>query len=604
MSFSSKTALLVVLAVNIQASFCSCVNEDYDLTKDFDKTISIGGDIHAPIGNSETILISDLLDIDENGTGVLVVSADGDYSLHLSGNRTETGFNVPSVSITRGLVNEGGFTAGIDRSLIMSETGVISPESPLPSGLTFSRNFTPIPTPVTIDEAVPEEIVDVKGVTGKATGTVSFSANVGKATVTGLVIDFPDYLEIGDITTKSGRISYSFDKERNMLTFDPVEVSKSPNSVNLEITGIDFDKIPAGQGFMADRHRIIVNDDIKLSGFNVKVLSDDLGRTFASIPEEILVDVGINVGSIEVESATVKVDPIIDIDPKTVDVGTMPDFIDGDGTALDLYNPQIMLRVGNDSPLALTLNADLESFKGETKNTVHIGDKGGATDEIRIAAGKETRICLSATGEDVPEGYNNIKAPALPDIVKDVPERIGITNVDVKAEDEFITVRTDREYSFYCSYDVIAPLSFGSGLRFEYSYDFTGWNETFNPQDGDGKEFEIRNADVTFDFVNMIPLGISLTVSAIDKSARVIPEITVTVDGSVSSGSIERPSRNPMTMTLKSSAGDLKRLDGLRLNLEASGTDREHQGTCLNKNQGIRLENMKIRMQGSVTTEF
>ena len=59
-----------------------------------------------------------------------------------------------------------------------------------------------------------------------------------------------------------------------------------------------------------------------------------------------------------------------------------------------------------------------------------------------------------------------------------------------------------------------------------------------------------------------------------------------------------------MTMTLKSSAGDLKRLDGLRLNLEASGTDREHQGTCLNKNQGIRLENMKIRMQGSVTTEF
>lgn len=102
----------------------------------------------------------------------------------------------------------------------------------------------------------------------------------------------------------------------------------------------------------------------------------------------------------------------------------------------------------------------------------------------------------------------------------------------------------------------------------------------------------------------MIPLGISLTVSAIDKSARVIPEITVTVDGSVSSGSIERPSRNPMTMTLKSSAGDLKRLDGLRLNLEASGTDREHQGTCLNKNQGIRLENMKIRMQGSVTTEF
>ncbi len=285
-------------------------------------------------------------------------------------------------------------------------------------------------------------------------------------------------------------------------------------------------------------------------------------------------DVGINVGSIEVESATVKVDPIIDIDPKTVDVGTMPDFIDGDGTALDSVQPSDNASRGQRQPVGL----DPERGSGvlqrrDKEHRAHRG-QGRRTDEIRIEAGKETRICLSATGEDVPEGYNNIKAPALPDIVKDVPERIGITNVDVKAEDEFITVRTDREYSFYCSYDVIAPLSFGSGLRFEYSYDFTGWNETFNPQDGDGKEFEIRNADVTFDFVNMIPLGISLTVSAIDKSARVIPEITVTVDGSVSSGSIERPSRNPMTMTLKSSAGDLKRLDGLRLNLEASGTDR------------------------------
>ena len=73
MSSTIKTALLVALAVGIPDLFCSCVNEDYDLTKDFDKTISIDGDIYAPIGNSEIILVGDLLDLDENNNDILTV---------------------------------------------------------------------------------------------------------------------------------------------------------------------------------------------------------------------------------------------------------------------------------------------------------------------------------------------------------------------------------------------------------------------------------------------------------------------------------------------------------------------------------------------------
>lgn len=603
MSSTIKTALLVALAVSIPDLFCSCVNEDYDLTKDIDKTISIDGDINAPIGNSETILISDLLDIDEKDMGVLAVGMDGDYSLFMAGNRTETTFSVPSVSISRNLVDEGGLTADIDRSALMSQLGIPSVELPIPSGLTVTRRINSSRTPVTIDEAVPEEIVDVKEVSGKATGSISFRTNIGKATVSGLSIDFPDYLRI-NVVTSGDRIRYSFDKERNILTFSPVEIGKSQSAVNLEITGIDFDRIPSGQGFQADRHRIIVDDQIAVSGMDVSMLSDDLGRTFSAVPEKITVDVSIRIGSVDVDSATLKVDPKIDIDPKTVKIGALPDFVQGDETVLDLYDPRIMLYVGNGSPLAFTLDADLESYKGTFRNTVHIGSKGAATDEIRIYAGKTTRIFLSRTGENVPADYAGIKVPDLPDIVKNVPERIGIANVDVKAKDEFITVRTGMDYSFYCSYDVIAPLAFGSGLRFDYSTDFTGWNETFNPKDGNGKGFEVRNADLTFDFVNMIPMGISLTASAIDKSAKVIPGITIDVDGDVTPGSIEKPSRNPMRLNFKATAEDMRSLDGIRLNLSASGTDNEHQGVCLNENQGIRLEDMKIRMQGSFTTEL
>lgn len=603
MSFLTKSTLSAASAFAISAAFCSCVNEDYDLTKDIDKTISIEGDICAPIGNSETILISDLLDIGEDDMGVLAVGMNGDYSLLLSGNRTETTFAVPSVSITQDLVNEGGLTANIDRSELMSQMGVPSVELPIPPGLTVTQRIESSTTPVTIDEAVPEEIVDVKDVTGRASGTVSFQTNVGKATVTGLSIDFPDYLRL-NVTAKNGRIGYSFDKEKNILTFDPVEINMAQSAVDLEITGIDFGKIPSGQGFLADRHRITVNDDIKISGMDVRILSDDLGKTFSDIPEKIKVDVSIRIGTINVNGVTLKVAPKIDISPKAVNVGTLPDFVKGDGTVLDLYDPQIMLYVGNDSPLAFTLDADLESYKGDSKNTVHIGSKGAATAEIGIEAGKTTRIFLSRTGKSAPDGYSNIKVENLSDVVKNVPERIGIANVDAKAKDEFITVQTGKEYSFYCSYDIIAPLAFGSGLKFDYSTDVTGWNGTFNPEDGDSKDFEIENADVTFDFVNMIPLGIGLTAAAIDKNADVIPGITITIDGDISAGTIENPSRNPMSLNLKASAEDMRKLDGIRLNLSASGADNEHQGTCLNENQGVRLENMRIRMQGSVTTEL
>lgn len=88
MSFSTKTALSTLSVAGASAIFCCCVNKDYDLTKDFDKNINIEGDISAPVGNSETIHISDLLDIDSGNMGILAIAPNGDYSMNFSGNTT------------------------------------------------------------------------------------------------------------------------------------------------------------------------------------------------------------------------------------------------------------------------------------------------------------------------------------------------------------------------------------------------------------------------------------------------------------------------------------------------------------------------------------
>lgn len=602
MSFRTRTALFVALTLTLPATFNSCVNEDYDLTKDIDKTICIDGEISAPIGNSETIFVTDLLNLDGDESDVLFLDINDNYVLTFMGNRTEASFTVPSFRFSGDIMTNGGHLGLIKRSDIMEELapGLSGTGLPVPKGLTLKRTFDPSTTPLEIDEDIPEEVTDVKDIHGNAVAKVTFLANTGKATLSGLTVDFPDYLIFAGIS--KGQIDCDFDKESNTLRFGQVEVGRVMSEVSLDITGIDLTKIPAGQGFIRDRHKMLLNDNIKLTGFEVSLLTDDLGNTFGDIPEEVHIDTGIKINSLDIKDVTVKVDPKVAITPQAFNVGKLPDFVNGDGAVLDLYDPQIMLFLGNDSPLTMSLNADLESYKGASRNTVHIGDNGGATDKITVKSGMTSRIYLSRTGEIAPSGYQNVKVSNLSDIVKNVPERISIANIDVKADDEFFTVQTDKSYNFYCSYSIIAPLAFGKDMRIDYCSDYDGWNEIFNSEDVD---YEINSAVVTFDCVNTIPFGIEMTAAAIDKEDNVIPEITVTIEGNVSSGSVDKPSKTPMTLNLKTSSGDdMRRLDGIRMNNRISGADNDHSGVCLNKRQSIKLENMKIKIKGAINTEL
>ena len=66
MSFN-KTGLSLlssVAALSLMA-LPACVNEEYDLNKGIDTTIDIEGNISAPVGSTEKIMIGDLFEIEE-----------------------------------------------------------------------------------------------------------------------------------------------------------------------------------------------------------------------------------------------------------------------------------------------------------------------------------------------------------------------------------------------------------------------------------------------------------------------------------------------------------------------------------------------------------
>ena len=579
-----------IAMLSAAVSVTSCLNEDYDLTKDIDTNISIDGDISAPLGNSEFILVDDFLNLGNDAADVLKTDTSGNYYVSVTGRGASSDVELPFLSFSDELVTDGGYIAKIRKS-----------ELPLPSSGTvpaeqYTKHFNVSSTPMTVNEDVPHEIRAVKDAEVSGVVNISLTVTTGKATLSDLIIDFPEYLEFADVK----EAGLNFNPDGNLLTIKSPQISTMAKNYYLNVVGIDFDKIPSGQGFLPSQHKIVLNDEIKLSAFDVNAVLSDFGTTVEAIPNEIVADIDISISSLIVKTALVKVDPDIVIDPFISNVGELPDFLSGDDVVLDLYNPVLKLNIDNRTPLKLNLNADIMSYKGAVHRTAHVGNANGG-EAIALTPSGMNRLYISRTGEGVPAGFSPVVVPDFSSLISIVPDRIGVENIDVEAADEFVTLTSGGRYNVVYDFELAAALAFGKDVRIVYSTDFTGWNETFNPND-ESFALEIRDADVKFDFVNMIPMTISLDAAAIDVDGNVIPGIKVTLNGDIPAGSVEKPSTSALTLNLEGSAEQMRKLDGLRLNLTGSdpGT---MSGVCLNKNQGVQFKNMKIRLQAKMDIE-
>lgn len=588
---NNLTYLLSGMAMlSAAVSVTSCLNEDYDLTKDIDTNISIDGDISAPLGNSEFILVDDFLNLGNDAADVLKTDASGNYYVSVTGRGSSSDAELPFLSFSDELVTDGGYIARIKKS-----------ELPLPSSGTvpaeqYTKHFNVSSTPMTVNEDVPHEIRAVKDAEVSGVVKISLTVTTGKATLSDLIIDFPEYLEFADVKDAG----LNFNPDGNLLTIKSPQISTMAKNYYLNVVGIDFDKIPSGQGFLPSQHKIVLNDEIKLSAFDVNAVLSDFGTTVEAIPNEIVADIDLSISSLIVKTALVKVDPDIVIDPFISNVGELPDFLSGDDVVLDLYNPVLKLNIDNRTPLKLNLNADIMSYKGADHRTAHVGNANGG-EAIALTPSGMNRLYISRTGEGVPTGFSSVVVPDFSSLISIVPDRIGVENIDVEAADEFVTLISGGRYNVVYDFELAAALAFGKDVKIVYSTDFTGWNETFNPND-ESFALEIRDADVKFDFVNMIPMTISLDAAAIDVDGNVIPGIKVTLNGDIPAGSVEKPSTSALTLNLEGSAEQMRKLDGLRLNLTGSdpGT---MSGVCLNKNQGVQFKNMKIRLQAKMDIE-
>lgn len=475
--------------------------------------------------------------------------------------------------------------------------------------------------PITVDEELPEQVKDIRKIQLNTAIDFNFSMSDGGTTLSGTVITFPDFMTVEPAATQTGVIVNDGHKVSVNNPIRIVAGNESP-SVHLIIKEIDFTKMPKGMGIVSDgdKNRVIIGTEsqpvsVDVSGkINVNLFD------FQQIPAEIGVVMDISLDRLDVESAEIRIDANEAVEDQTIEVGELPEFLTSNTVLLDVYNPVVRLDVQNGSPFAASIDADIDAFIGEEStldSPIHIGESGNpGTEPIIINPGTEASIFVSRRGEhDNPQPDDiDIAVPAIADLIKKVPEKLTISNIDIITDsDSYLSVSPGESYKCSVAYGVSAWMAFGPDLRIEYSTDIKDLNKTLSPggegessgeeQGGSDYEINLRNVDITFNLHNSIPLNVALKAEPIDVEGNVMEDVEVSLTGDVKAGSAEAPALCPIAVNMKATSESVKSFDGIRITILGTSSE-ETVGVTLNNKQGIRLTDITAKVSAGATIKL
>ncbi len=632
----------------------SCVNDEYDLSKDIDTSLSIQGDISAPIGSTEPIVIGKFLDIDEENQIISADPSTGDYSLLINAeNPISEPIVIEKVDIsTDDMFEEGGYEVycnmkdefasrhpGVDHSSLTATDINMLPDGPEATDITIDKDVS------TITDVVKE----IRSVTVDSPVHLLFSsvsvADDTPAPVTiqkGFTIAFPKYITFS--LYNESQDDYELVDGHILKFLRDMDVDGGGMVVSLMMETVDIEGVERDtdgqQGFVGDR--LIVRQSIVISD----LLATVDGSRYETLPDRTRMSITIEAEkNMDIRSATAVLDPEMEIEtPDPITIGELPEFLSGENAVLDVYNPVIRLNVVNGSPASAYVLAKVCGLDGDGKvisgSDIQIGSLDPSSPEFILVSPGATEIFISGRGVTMPEppsGNNqsqNIICQDLPDLLRVIPASISIYDIDIVIDNEgdevsgyadsdyrVLTFPTgtdgrtdDLEYAMYVDYTVDIPLSFGPELHIEYPYDISGLNETFNSEaseggeGGSGMNISLREASIKMTFVSTLPIDMEVTASPIDVNGKVLEleglDVTLTAaDGSVATvaaGALGQETSSPMVINIVADQESLKQLDGFRLNIIGSCKNGELAGKPLNSNQYVKINDISVRINGGV----
>lgn len=585
-----KASLLLASLLTLGFSVTGCTNDDYDFDQ-IDATMGFGsGELEIPASSTMNIPLSDILELEENGS--VKIAANGDYLFQLTGTDASSASPMISPIVLRG--NSYSSTLTLNASSAAKGTraagthlSFVSPKQQM-----FEYNGTDAAVKDLKSAEVAGEIELKINLT--LDGLSSAIATIDKATLT-----LPGYLEISQVTGNGNGVP--------MVNGSKITVENVSTSRNLQLTikakKLDFENQDAyGKVVIGN------NGSIKMDGYF------DLGieANVTRVPTSALtIGANVNVNNITLKSATGIFDPEINISSLgDVSVTGVPDFLSEDGVRADLDNPQIILSIKNDMDAAAKVSAKVISTKnGQNLATVQLPEMN----ICKTTVAPETKICICRhkTAELTAQyGAANVyEVSNLATLINQhIPDYVQITDVETKADpSQEMTIEFGRYYKVVPSYEIYAPLAFAEDAVIEYADDFDGWNDDLD----DLELSEGTYVRLTADAQNLVPATLIVEATPLGVGGT---DINNLIEVNVKKGTVKASAdgvtavNSPLEIELREKVkGGLQKLDGLSYKVKGKAS---HDGTTVtginlnSEKHTLKLENINVKLVGKVIGNF
>lgn len=574
----TKRALAGLLILSL-VSTTSCIDNDYDLNKDIDMTINVGGEhLAIPVGNTEKITMDKIIEINEGDDLQLV---EGEYHLLKDGTVDDATTEVKNVTV-EGRDNEIDKITAANEQTVPDAEGNIETDIDQVGDINANAND--------IDEAVKEigslEAVGQTDLFLKLTldGELNY-----ESITTNLKVTFPDFLQFAADNNLNGNIL--------TLNLSNNDLKKGvPYIYPLKLTGYKFGS-KTGEGRRIEEGKLEINDKVTIEGVaNVKINGTiAAGTSLDIIPVVTLADM-------KIKSITGVIQPAIDETGSTVELESLPDFLQDDATELDITNPIFTFIATNPLEAPVILNGTMLGKKDGNViegSTVILGKNSVDGQEITLDKGKNV-IALSRLGTGGPEGSKNIKVSDINNLIKKIPDVVSVTLQPAVEYDEYYTVDLGKTYSMNSSYDIDIPLNFGSGLQIVYK-------DSIDDISGDLEDIDFKKAVIAVTADNIIPLKLEIkenNVTPKDINGNKIDDIKVTVEGTITESKDGNTiATSQLTIVLEETKdGAIGKMDGLVFKVTA--VPGQATNVQLRSDQWMQLKDMKLKIPNGIKVDL
>ena len=390
-----------------------------------------------------------------------------------------------------------------------------------------------------------------------------------------------------------------------------------PLAINLQCTGLDFLGEEFGYNGLEVKDSTNGKSYLSYTG-DVVVLGDayiddmDFHTMVLEEIEEMTIEVNIALGEIEVKNFSGLYRGEIEKIEESfkLELGDELAFLKDENNSITLAEPQIMIVFEN--TVSVPVDIDLQLFgkdeNGDVIETSVISEvfriEPAGYDELTgdITPRMTKLFITSDTSRVSMQGYQNIEIPNLSCLLEHLPNSIDLAVLPVVDKTVTHSIDLSKGVKLNGKYSVIIPLKFDD-FYMCYADTISGLQISL----GETLEmFSNIGLAAGMGVKNTVPVGLSLSVKALDMQNRVIKDIVVDTLRIAAGGGgniLQATEEQEVKFSIKSKTGDLSALDKLAFTLEASVNHTEG-GVSLRKEQGIQLSDIVIEVSGDIETNL